>query len=274
MNQQIPNAATTLYAVIGDPISHSLSPVMHNAAFREIKSNAVYLAFQVQDTRAAVTGMRALGICGLSVTIPHKISIMEHLDHIDVMARDIGAVNTVVNRDGRLQGYNTDCLGAVNALLEQTAIENKSVLMLGAGGAARAIGYGILANHGKLTIANILEDEGRQLATELNVPFHPLSDFPELPYDILINATPVGMSPDVDAIPVAADSLRPERVVMDIIYNPLTTRLLREAAAIGCKTVDGVAMFVYQGAAQFEMWTGQKAPVDVMRKVVLDALLR
>ncbi len=266
------NSKTILYGVIGDPVSHSLSPVMHNRAFQETGYNGAYLAFQVKDLAATLTGMRALGIKGFSVTIPHKITVMKHLDYIDEMALKIGAVNTVVNADGRLGGYNTDCLGAINALLQKTPIQGKKVVLLGAGGAGRAIGHGILAQGGHLTIANILEDEGRNLAAELGVKYYHLSEFPSLDYDILINSTPVGMSPDTEAMPVKAEDLKPDKVVMDIIYNPLKTKLLAQAEKKGCRVVDGVAMFVYQGVAQFEMWTGLKAPSELMREVVLGAL--
>ncbi|MFZ5573007.1 MAG: shikimate dehydrogenase [Thermodesulfobacteriota bacterium] len=268
------NTKTTLFGVIGDPVSHSMSPIMHNRAFAETGFNGAYLAFQVTDVAAAIAGMRSLGIGGFSVTIPHKINVMKYIDRIDDMAAKIGAVNTVVNRNGILCGYNTDCLGAIHALREKTAIDGKKVLLLGAGGAARAIGYGIQSQGGLLRIVNILEDEGRNLAGELGVAYHHLSEFHGLDYDILINSTPVGMSPDVADMPVRAEDLRPEKVVMDIIYNPLNTRLLMEAQKKGCLVVDGANMFVYQGAAQFEMWTGRTAPVSLMRETVLEALGR
>ncbi len=268
------NAKTALFGVVGDPISHSMSPIMHNAAFVATGFNGAYLAFGVKDVASAVTGMRALGIRGFSVTIPHKITVMKYLDQIDDMAAKIGAVNTIVNRDGRLCGYNTDCLGAIHALEEKTTIEGKKVLLLGAGGAARAIGYGIQDRGGLLTIANILEDEGRTLAGELGVRYHHLSEFHSLAYDILINSTPVGMSPDTESMPVRPEDVKPDRVVMDIIYNPLKTKLLLEAEKKGCRIVDGAAMFVYQGVAQFEMWTGRTAPVSLMRETVLKALGR
>ncbi len=263
---------TSLYGVIGDPVSHSLSPAMHNAAFNEIRYNGAYLAFHVTDLPSAVKGMRGLGVKGVSVTIPHKVTIMDLIDDIDDMALNIGAVNTLVNKDGRLCGYNTDCLGAISALEEKTDITDKQVVMVGAGGAGRAIGFGILAKGGKLTIANILEDEGTKLAQDLGVDYYHLSEFNKLDYDILINSTPVGMSPDVEKMPVAVEDLKENKVVMDIIYNPLKTRLQKEAEKKGCTTVDGVAMFVYQGVAQFEMWTGRKAPYELMRQIVLDNL--
>lgn len=266
------NAATFTYCVIGDPISHSLSPVMHNAAFQEIGHNGAYLAFNVKDVASAMAGFKGLGIKGASVTIPHKLAVMEFLDHIDETAVKIGAVNTIVNKDGKLLGYNTDCLGATRALLEKTEIKDKQVVLAGAGGAARAIGFGILAEGGNPIIINILEDEGKTLAKDLGVNYYPLEHFKNLDCDILINATPLGMTPDINSMAVDAEYLGSDMTVMDIVYNPLKTRLLKEAEAIGCNTVDGVSMFVYQGVAQFEMWTGLKAPVDLMRGIVTEAL--
>jgi len=263
---------TSLFGVIGDPVSHSLSPVMHNKAFSEIGYNAIYLAFHVTDLTSAIKGVKGLGINGLSITIPHKVSIISLLNEIDEMAEKIGAVNTVVNKEGALFGYNTDCLGAIHALREKTDIKGKNILMIGAGGAARAIGFGILSEGGNLTIVNILEDEGKVLSNILGVPYFHLSEFSRLEYDILINTTPVGMSPEMNKMPIKPLDLKPDKVVMDIIYNPLKTMLLKESEKIGCSTVDGVSMFVHQGAAQFEMWTGEKAPVEIMRKTVLNEL--
>ncbi|WDN87734.1 shikimate dehydrogenase [Desulfosarcina sp. BuS5] len=266
------SATTSTYCVIGDPIAHSLSPVMHNAAFQDAGYNGAYLAFNVKDVASAMAGFKGLGIKGASVTIPHKIAVMEFLDHIDETAVKIGAVNTIVNKDGKLLGYNTDCLGATRALLEKTEIKDKQVVLAGAGGAARAIGFGILAEGGSLTIINILEDEGKNLANDLGVNYYPLEHFKHLDCDILINATPLGMTPNINDMVVEGEYLGSGMTVMDIVYNPLKTRLLKEAEAIGCNTVDGVSMFVYQGVAQFEMWTGLKSPVELMRGIVVAAL--
>ncbi len=270
---KLPDAATSVYGVIGDPISHSLSPVMHNAAFSHIGYNGVYLAFQVRDVEAAISGMRALGIRGLSVTIPHKVSVMAFLDSVDDIAQKIGAVNTLVSRDdGMLIGYNSDCLGAIQALSEKTEIQGREVGIIGAGGAARAIGFGICAEHGQLTIVNRSHDKGEKLAKELGADFLPLSDLDKLHCQILINTTSLGMTPSTQTTPVPKKYLEKEMVIMDIVYNPLKTLLLKDAESAGCTIVDGVEMFVYQGAFQFEQWTGEKAPVGVMRKAVLDAL--
>ena len=266
------DAKTFLYGVIGNPVSHSLSPVLHNSAFLEIGYNGAYLAFDVTDIEGAVTGIRALGIKGASVTIPHKVSVMPYLDEIEEKAKLIGAVNTIVNKDGHLYGYNSDCEGAIGALSDATDIRGKDVLLLGAGGAARAIGFGIREEGGNLTILNIIPEEGEALAKDLGVTYYPLEDYHKFTCDILINATPLGMTPNTDTMAVPRDFLKKEMVVMDIVYNPLKTKLLKAAEETGCKTVDGVSMFVYQAVSQFESWTGQDAPLDLMKQVVLNAL--
>jgi shikimate dehydrogenase len=264
--------ASRLYVVIGNPIGHSLSPLMHNSALAHSGQAGCYLAFRVEDIAAAVNGIRSLGIGGASITIPHKVSVMEYLDEVDPMAADIGAVNTIVNRDGILHGYNSDCAGAVNALSEKTAIKGKDVAVIGAGGAARAIGFGLIQEGGTVTIINRSSSRGEKLAGDLGCRFKPLSQLKTLPCQIVVNTTPIGMTPDVDSTPLSPQLLDADMVVMDMVYNPLRTRFLKEAQSIGCATVDGVSMFVYQGAVQFELWTGKKAPVDVMRRVVLEEL--
>jgi len=266
------NSDTVLFAVLGNPVSHSLSPVMHNTALSEVGYNGVYHAFKVKDIGEAVSGIKALGIRGASITIPHKISVIEFLDELDDTAEKIGAVNTVINRHGVLTGYNSDCLGAIKAILEKTAIKDKNVVIIGAGGAARAIGFGIISQGGRITILNRTAAKGERLARHLGAEFQPISNLKKTGCQILINTTPVGMIPDTNVMPVQREDLDKTMVVMDVVYNPLKTRLLREAENIGCRTVDGVSMFVYQGAFQFELWTGKRAPVEVMKKAVLNAL--
>ncbi|MBW2607690.1 MAG: shikimate dehydrogenase [Deltaproteobacteria bacterium] len=266
------NSNTEIYAVLGDPISHSLSPVMHNGAFSHVNYNGVYLAFRAKEIGKAISAIKALGIKGAGITIPHKVTVMEFLDEIDDTAGKIGAVNTIINRRGIITGYNYDSIGAVKAIKEKTGINNKAVAILGAGGAARSVGYGIISEGGRLTILNRTKDKGEKLAADLGSEFCPLEDFKRVKYDILINTTPVGMEPNVDGMPIEKKHLNKGMIVMDIVYNPLKTRLLRVAEDMGCKTIDGVSMFVFQGAGQFELWTGKKAPVDLMRKTVLKAL--
>jgi shikimate dehydrogenase len=261
-----------LYIVVGYPIGHSLSPVMHNSALAHTGLGGTYLAFNVADIAAAIDGIRGFGIRGASITIPHKIAVMQYLDEVDPMAAEIGAVNTVLNRDGVLHGYNSDCDGAVTAISEKTVITDKEVAVIGAGGAARAIGFGLKQEGGIVTIINRTRSRGEKLARDLGCRFLPLEQIKELPFDIVVNATPVGMMPEVDRMPLPPKLLEPHMVVMDMVYNPLKTRFLKEAESIGCTIVDGLSMFVHQGAVQFELWTSQKAPVDTMRKVVLEEL--
>ena len=266
------DANTSLFGLIGNPVAHSLSPVMHNQAFAAAGCNAVYVALKVTDPGSALNGIRALNFKGLSVTLPYKVAVMEYLDEIDEAAKRIGAVNTIVNNNGKLSGFNTDCQGAIKALRVRTSIEGKSIAIIGAGGAARAIGFGLTTAGGHLTILNRTRTTGEQLAADLQADFLPLDECRPNRYDILINTTPIGMHPDTDATPLAISLLSKEMVVMDIVYNPLHTRLLKDAAARGCRIINGVDMFVFQGAHQFELWTGQKAPVGVMQNAVLQAL--
>lgn len=266
------DASTSLYAVLGNPVAHSLSPVMHNAAFAHTGINAVYLAFKVTDLQSAISGIKSMGIQGVSITIPHKVEVMKYLDAIDPVAKEIGAVNTIINQKGFLNGYNTDGIGAVQALKEHIDLKNQSVAILGAGGAARAIGFSVVKHGATVTIFNRTPSKGEQLAKDLNADYYPLSDFHKKACKILINTTPVGMIPNIDCSPIPKHYLEKDMTVMDIVYHPLKTKLLQDAEALGCKTIDGVSMFVYQGAFQFELWTGISAPIDIMKQAVLSCL--
>ena len=263
---------TDIYGVIGHPLTHSLSPTMQNAAFLEKGLNAIYLAFETRSLEDALKGIRSLGIKGVSVTIPHKASVIPMLDHVDDLARHIGAVNTIVNDQDRLVGYNTDALGALEAIKEKTEVFGKTSLILGAGGAARAIGY-ILKEHGaNLTIANRTRVRGEELADFLECPFIPLENAMDLQVDLLIQTTSVGMYPHIKESIVSSEALKPGEVVMDIVYNPIETKLLNIAKDRGCVTINGLGMFVRQGAEQFRLWTGLEAPMETMRSAVEDAL--
>ena len=262
-----------IFAVFGNPVVHSLSPVMHNAAFAATGYNGVYAAIRVKDIRLAVSGMRALGLRGASITIPHKESVLACLDYIDPDARRIKAVNTIVNDAGSLKGFNTDCDGVIQALAEKIPIKGRQVAVIGAGGAARAVAFTVVGQGARATIFNRTREKGEALAADLGVDFKPLTEFSGEGCDILVNTTPVGMSPQRGDTPIPAEKLRPGLVVMDIVYNPLKTRLLREAEAVGCATIDGVTMFVRQGMRQFELWTGLPAPVEIMRMAVEAELL-
>ena len=276
---------TKVCCVIGDPIEHSLSPLIHNAAFRHLKLDFVYVAFRVkeEELEEAVRGIRALKIHGLNVTMPHKTAIIKYLDEIDRTAKAIGAVNTVLNADGKLVGFNTDGVGALNALKNnQVELRGKKILLLGAGGAAKAIAFHLAPEVEEFRILNRTGKKARQLASLLQENFSKkvmgdalsssllkewLKDA-----DILINATSVGMHPHSDQTLVKREWLRPELAVMDIVYNPPETRLIRDAKAVGAKVVYGTEMLVYQGAASFEIWCGRPAPVEVMREAILKNL--
>lgn len=275
------DAHTRWCGVIGNPVEHSLSPSIHNAAFRACGLNYVYLALRVERIAEAVAGMRALGnAAGFSVTIPHKVSVLPLLDTVDTTARHIGAVNTIVVRDGQLAGHNTDATGAMRALREAgVTLAGTHVVVLGTGGAARAIAFGLAgAGVARLTLLGIDARERTGLAedvrtkTQVAVEDGPLDDgrlgAALSSASVMIHCTPVGMSPKVQDTCVPAALLRPTLTVMDIVYNPRETRLLREARAAGCKTIPGLEMFLNQALEQFELWTGQVAPADVMRRVL------
>jgi shikimate dehydrogenase len=263
---------TKIYGILGRPVTHSLSPAMHNAAFKELGLNAVYVAFPVTSLSQAVAGLRGLDIQGVSVTIPFKEEIIPLLDDLDPRASRIGAVNTVVNRDERLGGYNTDWLGAMTALKTKTGLKGEHVLILGAGGAARAIAFGILAEGGRVTLTDLDGPRAAALARDLKVEAIPLNALAQCPAAILVNATPVGMEPRIDDIPINPDLLGRFRLVMDIVYKPLETRLLREAKSRGAATLDGLQMLIHQATAQFELWTGRPAPLEVMSRAAYAAL--
>lgn len=278
--------ATRLCAVIGNPVGHSLSPALHNAAFDALGLDFVYVAFRVEDLKGAIAGMRALeNFRGMSVTIPHKIEIMDYLDEVDDIDRSIGSINTVINEGGRLIGFGTDGPGAMKALEDAGVnLEERSVLMLGAGGASRAIAFTLARQKGlgKLVLMDIngqvLDGLTADLArgTGVNVEGELISDDAlarrVAAAEIIINCTPVGMHPREDATPVPAELLRAGQVVFDVVYTPLETRLLRDAGARGCKVISGVEMFINQAVLQFERFCGASAPVDVMRRVVMERL--
>ena len=260
--------------MIGKPVRHSLSPLMHNAAFSNKGINAVYLAFEPDDIKGAVSGMRSLNIRGMSVTIPFKTAIMPLLNEIDPLANKIGAVNTVVNRNNRLTGYNTDASGAFKALEEVVSVKGKSCIIVGAGGAARAIGYMLRGHDVDIMIANRSSEKGRELSRSLDARFIETEKLDDVNADILINATSVGMSPCADSSPVPENVLKPGMTVMDIIYKPHTTRLLHLASKKGCRTVKGIGMSFYQGPDQFKLWTNEHAYLDVIKKRVEEYLYK
>jgi len=278
--------ATQICAVIGNPIAHSLSPAIHNAAYEELNLNYVYVACRVEDVAAALAGMRALGnFRGMSVTIPHKIEAMKYMDEVAAVDRAIGSINTVVKQDDRLIGLSTDGPGALKAIADAgVEIAGKSVLMLGSGGAARAIAFTLALQTGlaELSILDINEIMLQQLTADLRkgteavIKSEPLTEkslaAAMKQADIIIHCTPIGMHPNEDASLVPAELFRPGQVVFDVVYTPLETRLLTEAKSRGLKTIYGVEMFVNQAVLQFERFTGADAPIRVMRRVVMECL--
>ncbi len=274
MGAQRITAQTRLYAVIGNPVAHSLGPVMHNAVFSHLDVDAVYVAFRVSDITAAVAGIRAMGIRGVSVTIPHKTAVMELLDSVSSEASAIGAVNTIVNRDGHLYGDNSDGRGAVAVLKRHTPLNQRRMAIIGAGGAAKALAVAAAIAGSKISILNRSRPAGEALARTVDGDYRPLSGARIDDCDIIVNTTPVGMTPDDTHSPLPTAALEPQMIVMDAVYNPRETRLLQEARRIGCRTIDGVDMFVAQGALQCEWWTGQPAPVALMASAVTEALMQ
>ncbi|MEW6375406.1 MAG: shikimate dehydrogenase [Thermodesulfobacteriota bacterium] len=266
------DAQTELYGIIGNPARHSLSPIIHNGAFRRMGLNAVYLAFEVKSLNEAIVGIRGLGIRGMSVTLPFKTEIIPLLDGIDEVTNKIKAVNTVVNNEGNLIGYNTDWRGALEALEEKIDLEGKRVILLGAGGASRAIGFGLKMRGCEVIISNRTRDKGVDLARELVCTYQPLSSIEGVGVDVIINATSVGMHPHVEESPFPKKILMEGMTVMDIVYRPLQTKLLREADEKGCLVIDGLEMLAHQGAAQFEIWTGMRPDLHQIKEDLRQAL--
>ena len=259
------------YILLGNPVRQSLSPMMHNAAFKEMGIEGNYCAFCVDDLGGALQGMRAMNIRGASVTIPFKVAVMEYLDDIDDDALKIGAVNTIISKSSRLTGCNTDWLGMILTLQEAMPIKGKTFVIIGAGGTARAAAYGIMKEGGFPVIVNRTPEKGKILSGKLNCPFYPLAEICRIKADCLINTTPVGMYPK-DKSPVKASALAGFRYVMDVIYNPLKTKLLADAEKQGCHIFSGLDMFVHQGAQQLRLWTGVEPPRALMKKVILKRL--
>lgn len=273
---------TLLVGIIGDPVEHSLSPPMHNAAFKHLEMDYVYVPFHVsgENLEKAIQGARSLEIRGLNVTIPHKTAVIPYLDEVDPAAQLIGAVNTIKFNEDKAKGFNTDGLGAVKALEEITPVKDKKVLIMGAGGAARALAFQLILNGiGDLVIANRTPEKAVQLALDIQskLEFSPeatgLGEVELSSTDILINTTSVGMYPHQDQPPlIRGQQMHPELVVNDVIYNPLKTNLLKEAESIGARTLNGTKMLLYQGMESFRIWTGVAPPVEVFERSLMRTL--
>lgn len=265
---------TKIVGLIGDPVEHSMSPPMHNAAFDYLGLDFAYVPFNVEKNvlGEAIQGAQALGIKGLNVTIPHKTGVLEFLDLIDKPAELIGAVNTIKFDNGKIKGYNTDGIGAVRALEEVVPVKDKKVVMVGAGGAARAVAFQlILSEIENITIINRTPEKALKLKNEIESKIDSNIFYGNLEIlereiskaDILINTTPIGMYPHINDKPLAnASMMHSDLVVNDLVYNPMETVLLKEAEKAGAKTVSGLKMLIYQGAEAFKIWTGVDAPLD------------
>ncbi|SFC37406.1 shikimate dehydrogenase [Bacillus sp. OV322] len=272
-----------LYGVIGDPIAHSMSPEIHNDAFEKLGIEAVYHHLHVvpDDLEAAVKGMKAIGFAGFNVTVPHKEAIIPFLDEVDEAALAIGAVNTVVRENGRFKGYNTDGMGFYRFLSEWITgeLSNKKTLIIGAGGAARGI-YFTLVKQGmkKADIANRTAGRARGLIDDCPYSKESLAlSIPEAEerladYDLIIQTTSSGMSPNISEKPINLSIIKERAYAADIIYNPLETAFLKDAASLGARIENGLGMFVNQAALAFELWTGQAPDTARMQQIVLNKL--
>jgi shikimate dehydrogenase len=269
----MPRSIPTLCgSIMGQPMSFNVR--IHNAAYQALGLDYTFVCFGIDDPVAGVQTIRTLGVRGMNVSMPYKQAVIPHLDALDATARDIGAVNTINNVDGRLTGYNTDCVGAVRALEEAGPLEGRRVAVLGAGGAGRAVAYGVRGAGARVTIFNRTAERGRQLAEDFGLAFGgSLTDFEPSRFDVVVNATAAGFrSPDVNPL---EGRLAGHLLVMDAAFLPLQTKLLRDAAALGCRTIAGTKMMLHQACGQVELYTGcERAPIEAMEAALLDEIRR
>jgi 3-dehydroquinate dehydratase/shikimate dehydrogenase len=265
------DAATRVYGVVGDPVAHSLSPAIMNAALRRENVNGVYVALHAKALKDLMACIRDIPIHGLSVTMPYKQAIVEFLDNTDAHTTKTGACNTVVRaQDGKLYGFNTDASGVVRPLERRLPLEQAKILVLGAGGAARAAVFGLKERGAEVYILNRSAAPAQKLARQAHVRSIKRADLKKLAFDVIVNATPVGMGNTRDT-PLKEEEIK-ARFVFDMVYDPVETKLLKLAKARGAEVIPGYEMFVHQAARQFEIWTGKPAPWDEMQRVVTKAL--
>ncbi len=266
-------ARTRVYGVIGSPIAHSLSPILHNAGFRARKIDAIYLPFRITQLEDFLAAIGPLGVKGFSITLPHKERILSHLHNIDPLARSVGAVNTVAVRGSKLFGYNTDCLGILRSLTGRISIPHSRILIFGAGGVARAAAFALARNGASVSVCARRPEPACKLARAVRGDFVQRTDLRKMSFGAIINATPVGMHPREKESPLAPHEINCH-LAFDTVYRPRKTKFLKLAQQRGVKTVSGLEMFLAQGIAQWELWTGQSAPVEAMRRAVLQAIAR
>jgi len=281
-SEKLITSKTKIFCVIGHPIEHSMSPIMWNPALQELSLDYVYLAFDVhpKNLEKAISGIRSLGIRGINVTLPHKETVIKYLDEIDPIALKIGAINTIKNDEGTLRARNTDASGAKKALLDAGCnISGKNIVFLGAGGVARSLAYIFAEESNQIILTDLIEERAMTVASEIKEKMKLNIEGKKITKDnineslkkadILINATPIGMYPRVENTPITKDMLNADLFVFDVVYNPLETRLMKEAAEIGCQTLGGLDMLVNQGILAFEWWTNQNPNRSLMKKKII-----
>ncbi len=268
------NRATRVYGVLGYPVSHSLSPHMLNAAFQRESINAVYLPLAAKKAEEILEAAHEIPLNGFSITLPHKSALLARMNGLDPLAGKVGAINTVIRSNGKLYGYNTDVAGILGPLEQRLPMRAARVLILGAGGAARAAAFGLKARGAEVWLLNRTAARAATLGRQARTHVVRRSDLKKLSVDVVINATPVGQTPQISHTPLSADELKAlkPKIVFDLVYNPLDTQLLRLAREAGAATIPGFEMLVAQGARQFQLWTGKPAPVDLMRHILLSQL--
>ncbi|MBI1747904.1 MAG: shikimate dehydrogenase [Acidobacteria bacterium] len=265
------DSTTKVIGLLGTPLAHSLSPAVHNAAFHQMALASVYIPFDADDVSRFMELADKLPLAGLSVTAPHKTNVLPLLDSMDATAKAVGAVNTCVRTERGWVGYNTDVEGCLSPLLAEDSPTYRTAVIVGAGGAARAAALAMRRLGVSIRIVHRRLEKARALAEEIGAAFGPPASLREKT-DLLINATPVGMYPNVSDTPIPREYLRGYQAVYDLVYNPYRTRLLEEAKAEGLRTIHGLEMFLAQAALQFRIWTGQPAPIEIMRKIAIARL--
>lgn len=265
------------YGIVGHPVTHSFSPAMHNAAIKHLKLDAEYKIFDIKPSDPENLAnfcyeTELNNIVGFSVTMPYKQEIMVYMDHYDSIAKTIGSVNTVINENNKLIGYNTDSVGAIQAIGEKTGVNQKRALVMGAGGAARAIAYSLKEFGADVYIFNRTFEKAEEIAKEFKIETIEYRMIPQAEFDIIVNATPIGSMPQSEESLLSAKDINPWTTVMDIVTNPIETQLIKEAKKAGAKTISGERMLLHQAALQFKLFFGKEAPLEVMEKALYEEL--